>query len=95
MSAETVTVTRGGWAREDNDGPRGAPMLTAREAEVIRHLASGATAREIGASLHISPRTVESHIFNAYRKLGVHSRVQLVRLMLERDLLHGAQLDQH
>ena len=71
---------------EDVDA-RAETKLTARELEVIRHMASGATAREIGATLHISPRTVESHVFNAYRKLGVHSRVQLVRLLIEQDLL--------
>jgi DNA-binding NarL/FixJ family response regulator len=86
MSIEPATM-----GHEDEissrDDARLTDKLTVREHEVIRYLASGATAREIGAQLHISPRTVESHIFNAYRKLGVHSRVQLVRLLLERDRL--------
>jgi DNA-binding NarL/FixJ family response regulator len=73
---------------EETGGRTDPPnKLTTREAEVIRYLAAGATAREIGATLHISPRTVESHVFNAYRKLGVHSRVQLVRLLMEQGLL--------
>jgi len=80
VSIDTVAV-------QQEAGERAETKLTARELEVIRHMASGATAREIGAALHISPRTVESHVFNAYRKLGVHSRVQLVRLLIDQDLL--------
>jgi DNA-binding NarL/FixJ family response regulator len=90
VSIDTATLEHHGRAPDDNDGTGAAAKLTRRELEVIRHLASGATARQIGSALHISSRTVESHIFNAYRKLGVHSRVQLVRLMLEGDLLAAA-----
>lgn len=58
------------------DGPSG--LLTAREREVCRLVAAGATNREAAASLFVSPRTVEHHLRMAYRKLGVRSRSELV-----------------
>jgi DNA-binding NarL/FixJ family response regulator len=42
--------------------------------EVLRHLASGETNKEIGARLFISERTVERHVSNLLNKLGVSSR---------------------
>ena len=63
-------------ARSVGSGP-GA--LTKREREVARLAADGLTAREIGQRLFIGERTVETHLANAYAKLGVRSRVELVR----------------
>lgn len=60
------------WRR----GPTGAP-LTAREREVARLVASGATNREIAQTLFLSPKTVERHISNALRKLGARNRAAL------------------
>ena len=37
------------------------------------------TNREVAASLFLSPKTIESHLGNAYRKLCVHSRTQLAK----------------
>jgi len=53
-------------------------MLTLREADVVRLLASGCTYGEIAARLGISAHTVGSHIKNAYRKLEVHSAAAAV-----------------
>jgi DNA-binding NarL/FixJ family response regulator len=41
------------------------------------------TNREAAASLFLSPKTIESHLQNAYRKLGVHSRTQLANRLQE------------
>ena len=49
-----------------------------REAEVVRLLVNGKSYREIEAELFISLRTVQSHVYNVYRKLGVKSRWQLL-----------------
>ena len=63
-----------------------APVLTERETEVLRLVAKGLTARQIGERLVVSHRTVESHVQNTLRKLQLHNRVQLVRYAIERGL---------
>ncbi len=52
----------------------GVGPLTAREAEVLEHVASGGSNREVAARLFISERTVGRHLANVYVKLGVGSR---------------------
>jgi DNA-binding NarL/FixJ family response regulator len=66
-----------------------APVLTERETEVLRLVAKGLTAKQIGERLVVSHRTVESHVQNTLRKLQLHNRVQLVRYALERGLADG------
>jgi DNA-binding CsgD family transcriptional regulator len=58
---------------------RGAASLTAREREVVQLAVKGHTSREIAEALFIGQRTVETHLSNAYAKLGVDSRAQLIR----------------
>ena len=53
--------------------------LTAQELQIALLVARGATNREAAASLFLSPKTVEKHLSNAYRKLGVRSRSELAR----------------
>ena len=48
--------------------------LTDREAEVLRLVASGATNRAIAQELVLSEKTVDRHVSNIFRKLGVSSR---------------------
>jgi DNA-binding CsgD family transcriptional regulator len=61
----------------------GPAALTEREREVARLAAGGLTAREIGERLIIGHRTVETHLARAYAKLGVASKVELVRRRAE------------
>jgi DNA-binding CsgD family transcriptional regulator len=51
-----------------------ATDLTARELEVLRLVAQGATNRSIGTALGLSERTVDRHVSNIFAKLGVSSR---------------------
>jgi DNA-binding NarL/FixJ family response regulator len=60
-------------AREESGAP---PNLSPREIEVLEHAARGFTVGQIATRLVLSPRTVETHLGNAYRKLGVSNRVQ-------------------
>ncbi|MFR9800768.1 response regulator [Pseudonocardia sp. RS010] len=62
------------------------PALTERETEVLRLVAKGLTARQIGERLVVSHRTVESHVQNTLRKLQLHNRSQLVRYAIEQGL---------
>jgi len=60
--------------------PRSDPTgqeLTAREEEVARLAAQGASDKDIASSLYIGVRTVDFHLRNVFRKLGVRSRAEL------------------
>ncbi|MEV0294310.1 LuxR C-terminal-related transcriptional regulator [Nocardia sp. NPDC050710] len=59
-----------------------AARLTPQEFQVVRLAAAGATNKEIGAQLFLSPKTVGHHLYRAFPKLGVANRVELARLDL-------------
>lgn len=59
--------------------------ISKRELEVIRLACSGKSNREIEELLFISEKTVKFHLSNAYRKLGIRNRVELVNLMHDLD----------
>jgi len=61
----------------DNAGGLGS--LTSQELQVALIVARGSTNREAAAALFLSPKTVEFHLGNTYRKLGVRLRAELVR----------------
>jgi DNA-binding NarL/FixJ family response regulator len=62
-------------------------QLTAREREVLQLIARGYTYKEIAGRLHLSPRTVESHVSAVLRKLQLSSRHELTRWAAERRLI--------
>jgi len=51
--------------------------LTPQELQISLLLADGKTTREAAAALFLSPKTIEYHLRNAYRKLAIHSRDEL------------------
>jgi DNA-binding NarL/FixJ family response regulator len=55
----------------------GVAALTARELRVATMAADGHTNREIAQALYVTPKTVEVHLSNAYRKLDISSRREL------------------
>jgi DNA-binding CsgD family transcriptional regulator len=58
-----------------------AQQLTPQELQVALAVGRGATNKEAGAALFLSPKTIESHLGRIYRKLGLRSRTDLVRLL--------------
>ena len=62
-------------------------QLTAREREVLRLIARGYRYKEIAARLHLSVKTVESHVSAVLRKLQLSSRHELTRWAAERRLI--------
>nr|WP_221473650.1 response regulator transcription factor [Planomonospora venezuelensis] len=64
-----------------------ADPLSARELEVLRLIAEGATNRETAARLFISEATVKSHVLHIYTKLGVNDRAAAVATAFRRGLL--------
>jgi DNA-binding NarL/FixJ family response regulator len=70
-------LTTGGAADAGDDA--GLDSLSRREHEILQLLAAGLTDREIGESLTISVRTVETHVGNILRKLDVRNRAEAAR----------------
>ena len=55
------------------------PNLSERERQVLAEIATGATNREIGERLYLSPHTVKEHTSAIYRKLEVRNRAEAVK----------------
>jgi non-specific serine/threonine protein kinase len=87
------------WGRVPGAG-ESPPELSAREREVAELVAQGLTSRQIAQRLHVSVRTVDSHVEHAFKKLGLNSRTQLALWFTEKKAAgnrgayiaaHGAQ----
>jgi two-component system response regulator NreC len=72
---------------QESRSARTGDDLTAREYEVLAHLADGATNFEIGETLGISPKTVARHRENIMRKLNLHSRTELVKYAIRKGII--------
>ena len=61
--------------------------MTAREAQVLRLVASGKTNRAIAGDLFLSEKTVARHVSNIFTKLGLSSRSAATRYAYEHGLV--------
>ena len=64
-----------------------APVLTARELEVLKLVARGLSNREVAEELFISENTVKNHVRNILEKLHLHSRMEAVMYAVRKRLL--------
>lgn len=64
--------------RREAGGRAGSSVLTPREIEIVRMVASGLRNRELARRLGLSEGTVKIHLHNLYKKLKVQNRVELV-----------------
>ena len=64
-----------------------APRLTSRELEVLQHLATGSSNKQIAKRLFVSEATIKSHLVHIFTKLGVESRARAIHIARESGLL--------
>ncbi|MDT5012181.1 MAG: hypothetical protein QOH57_3798 [Mycobacterium sp.] len=83
-AADAVLQAAGHTSRNARPSPDG---LTAREVEVLRLVAQGASNREIAARLVISEKTARNHVERTYAKIGVSNRVAASMYALDRGLV--------
>lgn len=74
-------------------GRQNRHLLTARETEVLAGLIQGESTKALAARLHVSQATARTHVQNVLTKLGVHSRLQAVAVVIEHSLLSLFDLD--
>jgi two-component system nitrate/nitrite response regulator NarL len=63
------------------------PFLSDRESEILKLVADGLTAPQIGRSIHLSTATVKTHLQHLYEKLGVSERAAAVAVAMRRGLV--------
>ncbi len=77
LAEEIRTELHATGVRPRTEALSGPAALTAKERKVAALAAEGQTNRDIAQSLYVTPKTVEVHLTNAYRKLGIRSRREL------------------
>ncbi|QJQ95598.1 MULTISPECIES: LuxR C-terminal-related transcriptional regulator [Halomonadaceae] len=76
MSRSLMTRMIDFYRRQQLNAFRPVCGLTQREIEIIGLLGSGASNTEIADKLFVSEHTVKSHLYNIFRKINVHNRIQ-------------------
>ena len=77
-----AALTRSESKTRDADSFPGSEQLTPRERDVLREITAGASNKEAGRRLGISPRTIEVHRARIMEKLGARNAADLVRIVL-------------
>jgi DNA-binding NarL/FixJ family response regulator len=86
LDAKAVDAVLAALGLPNRAAPADSHGLSERELEVAQLLARGKSNKEIGAQLHISPRTVQVHVGRIFEKLGVRSRAGAAIWLIEHDL---------
>ena len=81
LAAHVRAELHASGARPRRDALSGVESLTPSERRVVDLAAAGRTNRDIAQELYVTPKTVEVHLSNAYRKLGISSRRELERAL--------------
>ncbi|MER6524004.1 LuxR C-terminal-related transcriptional regulator [Streptomyces sp. NPDC001508] len=84
LAAAAAGELRASGAASTPDTPGTLEQLTAQQKQIVQLAARGLSNREIGEQLFLSPRTVGSHLYNVYPKLGISRRQQLRDLLQDR-----------
>ncbi len=82
------------WGNRGSGIPRptgGWEALSSSELRVVELVCEGLTNPEIGDRLYISRRTVQTHLYNVFKKLGVTSRAELAARAIEHGLAAGSE----
>ena len=80
-------------ALESVNGKAASPFehLTKRETEIVIGIVQGEDMGAIGTRLHVSAKTVASHKYNAFAKLGVDNDVALAKMAIQHGLVESSK----
>ncbi|MEU9448832.1 AAA family ATPase [Streptomyces sp. NPDC048277] len=76
-SARAARELRASGLKTERAAAQGTPRLSAQEWQIARLAAQGLSNRDIAQQLYLSHRTISSHLYNIFPKLGITSRAQL------------------
>lgn len=80
-AARAREALRASGERMPDAAPSSLHVLTPQELRIVTLAANGLSNRSIAESLFLSPRTIGAHLYSAFQKLGISSRVQLKDLL--------------
>jgi two-component system, NarL family, nitrate/nitrite response regulator NarL len=86
FSADVARVALNQYVRGTSAGGN-SPQLTAREREVLTHIADGMSNKEIASALGVGVRTVETHRERIMRKLDIHTVAGLTKFAIAKGLI--------
>uniref|UniRef100_UPI00055D7A08 helix-turn-helix domain-containing protein n=1 Tax=Streptomyces sp. NRRL S-146 TaxID=1463884 RepID=UPI00055D7A08 len=78
---QTRGELRANGAASGKEPAVGLSGLTPQQLRIARHVAEGATNREVAQRLAVSTRTVDYNLRNVFAALGVRSRIELARMV--------------
>ncbi len=81
LVAEATAELAAAGVRPRRPAVTGPDALTPTERRIVERAAAGASNRDIAQALFVTPKTVENHLGNAYRKLGVSGRGELAGVL--------------